>query len=62
MVLGDQIPKYVNYTFESKKRNPIIADLFFKMGYMKRRYSILSKITNSTNVLFKVNKEHVTLK
>lgn len=60
MVSGDPVPRYVNYAFESMRRNPNIADVFWRMGYMNRRGSGLSKITNSTNALFKDGKEHVS--
>lgn len=59
MVSGDPVPRYVNYAFESMRRNPNIADVFWRMGYMNRRGSGLSKITNSTNALFEDGKEHV---
>ncbi len=60
MVSGDPIPKHVNYAFESMRRNPYIADVFWKLGYMNRRGSGLSKITNATNKLFDDGKEHVS--
>lgn len=60
MVSGDPVPEHVDYTFESMRRNPIIADVFWKMRYMNRRGSGLAKITNATNNLFKDNKNHVT--
>lgn len=59
MVSGNPIPPYVDYPFESMRRNPIIADLFWKMGYMNRRGSGLAKITNATNKLFHDDKNHV---
>lgn len=60
MVSGDPIPKYVDYTFESMRRNPNIADLFWRMGYMNRRGSGLAKITNRTASLFGGRKDHVS--
>ena len=60
MVSGDPLPKYIDYNFESMRRNPNIADLFWKMGYMNRRGSGLAKITNRTANLFNGNKNHVT--
>lgn len=60
MVSGDPIPRYVDYTYESLRRNPSIADIFWRMGYMNRRGSGLAKITNSTKRLFEDDKEHVS--
>ena len=60
MPSGDSIPKTVDYPFESMRRNPFIADVFWRLGYMNRRGSGLAKITNSTNRLFKDSKEHVS--
>ena len=60
MVSGDPIPRVVNYPFESMRRNPYIADVFWRLGYMNRRGSGLAKITNSTSKLFNDNGEHVT--
>lgn len=60
MVSGNPIPKHVDYPFESMRRNPYIADLFWKMGYMNRRGSGLAKITERTRRLFKDNSEHVS--
>lgn len=60
MVSGDPIPRIVNYPFESMRRNPYIADVFWRLGYMNRRGSGLAKITSSTSKLFNDNKEHVT--
>ncbi len=59
MVSGDPVPKHVDYPFESMRRNPNIADVFWKMGYMNRRGSGLAKITDSTNALFKDGNNHV---
>lgn len=52
MVSGNPIPRVVNYPFESMRRNPYIADVFWRLGYMNRRGSGLAKITNSTSKLF----------
>lgn len=60
MVSGDPLPKYIDYNFESMRRNPLIADVFWRLGYMNRRGSGLAKITNRTNALFKDGKEHVS--
>lgn len=60
MASGDPIPKVVDYPFESMRRNPFIADVFYKLGYMNRRGSGLAKITNATSKLFNDKKEHVT--
>ncbi len=60
LVSGDPLPKYIDYNFESMRRNPTIADLFWKLGYMNRRGSGLLKITNRTAALFKGDKTHVT--
>jgi len=59
MVSGDPVPQHIDYTFESMRRNPIIADVFWKMRYMNRRGSGLAKITSATNKLFNDNKNHV---
>lgn len=48
------------YPFESMRRNPYIADVFWRLEYMNRRGSGLAKITNSTSKLFNDKKEHVT--
>lgn len=60
MVSGEPVPKYIDYNFESMRRNPYIADLFWRLGYMNRRGSGLAKITNRTNALFKDGKNHVS--
>lgn len=56
---GRKIPECVTTTLESTRRNPIIADLFWRMKYMNRRGSGLANITFKTNVLFNDGKNHV---
>ncbi len=60
LVSGNPLPKYIDYNFESMRRNPGIADLFWRLGYMNRRGSGLLKITNRTAALFGGDKTHVT--
>lgn len=62
MFSGKKIPEVVDYTMESTRRNPIIADVFNRMNLMNRRGSGLSNITNRTNALFKDDKNHVFYK
>lgn len=62
MFSGKKIPEVVDYTMESTRRNPIIADVFNRMNLMNRRGSGLSNITNRTNALFKDGKNHVFYK
>jgi len=56
---GKKIPAEVKGSVPSIRRNPIIADLFWKMGYMNRRGSGLAKITARTNDLFHDGRGHV---
>ena len=60
MASGDSIPRFVDYPFESMRRNPYIADVFWRLGYMNRRGSGLAKITAATSKLFKDNNNHVS--
>lgn len=60
MTSGDSIPRFVDYPFESMRRNPYIADVFWRLGYMNRRGSGLVKITAATSKLFKDNNNHVS--
>lgn len=62
MFSGKKIPEVVDYTMESTRRNPIIADVFNRMNLMNRRGSGLSNITNRTNALFNDNQNHVFYK
>ncbi len=59
---GGKVPLIVTSTLESKRRNPIIADVFWRMGFMNRRGSGLANITNKTNRLFNDNNNHVFFK
>lgn len=59
MFSGKNIPDVVDYVTESKRRNPVIADLFHRLGLMNRRGSGLANITNRTNNLFNDGKNHV---
>lgn len=59
MYSGKRIPNIVDGIVESKRRNPIIADLFHRMKLMNRRGSGLANITNKTNALFNDGKNHV---
>lgn len=49
---GQKIPEHVDVMMESTRRNPILADLFWRMKYMNRRGSGLANITAKTNALF----------
>lgn len=55
---GKRIPTEVSRTLPSIRRNPVIADLFWKMGFMNRRGSGLAKITARTNSLFSDGRNH----
>lgn len=59
MYSGKVIPSVVKSIMESKRRNPIIADLFHRMHLMNRRGSGLANITNRTNSLFNDGLNHV---
>ena len=59
MYSGKTIPCIVESVMESKRRNPVIADLFHRMHLMNRRGSGLANITNRTNALFNDGKNHV---
>lgn len=56
---GQKIPEIVTSTLRSTRRNPIIADLFWRMKYMNRRGSGLANITAKTNALFNDVGNHV---
>lgn len=56
---GQRIPQTVTSTLRSTRRNPIIADLFWRMKYMNRRGSGLANITAKTNMLFNDGSNHV---
>ncbi len=60
MYSGKMVPNVVESVMESKRRNPVIADLFHRMHLMNRRGSGLANITNRTNALFHDGKNHVT--
>lgn len=62
MYSGKTIPTVVQTIMESKRRNPVIADIFHRMHLMNRRGSGLANITNRTNKLFNDNKNHVFYK
>lgn len=59
MFSGERIPEVVDYPMESLRRNPVIADLFWRMGLMNRRGSGLENITLKTNELFHGVGSHV---
>lgn len=59
---GQKIPEYVDAVLESTRRNPILADLFWRMKYMNRRGSGLANITAKTNALFMDGENHVRFK
>ena len=59
---GSKIPLIVSSTLQSSRRNPIVADLFWRMGLMHRRGSGLANITNRTNELFGDKENHVFFK
>lgn len=59
---GQKIPEYVDVVLESTRRNPILADLFWRMKYMNRRGSGLANITAKTNSLFSDGENHVRYK
>ena len=56
---NQDIPKNVDFIVKSKRRNPILADVFSRMHYMDRRGSGLKKITDETGRLFNDEKYHV---
>lgn len=56
---NQNIPKNVDFIVKSKRRNPILADVFSRMHYMDRRGSGLKKITDETGRLFKDESYHV---
>ena len=62
MYSGKAIPNIVESVMESKRRNPVIADLFHRMKLMNRRGSGLANITNRTNALFNDGLNHVKYK
>ena len=59
MYSGDRIPEKVDFPMESLRRNPVIADLFWRMRLMNQRGSGLENITNKTNTLFGDSVNHV---
>ena len=59
MFSGEKVPEHVDYEMESMRRNPVIADLFWRMRLMNRRGSGLENITEKTNRLFHDGKNHV---
>ena len=59
---GSKVPLVVSSTLQSSRRNPIVADVFWRMGLMHRRGSGLANITNRTNELFGDNENHVFFK
>ena len=59
---GGKVPLIVTSTVVSQRRNPIIADVFWRMGLMNRRGSGLANITNKTNLLFNDENNHVFFK
>lgn len=59
MFSGARVPEKIDFTMESVRRNPVIADLFGRMNLMNRRGSGLSNITEKTNALFNDDKNHV---
>lgn len=59
MYSGKAVPHIVNDIVESKRRNPVIADLFHRLKLMNRRGSGLANITNRTNRLFGDGANHV---
>ncbi|MCY2903030.1 ATP-binding protein [Mycoplasmopsis arginini] len=56
---NQNIPKNVDFIVKSKRRNPILADVFSRMHYMDRRGSGLKKITDETRRLFNDEGYHV---
>ncbi len=59
MFSGKKVPNVVDHVTESKRRNPVIADLFHRLKLMNRRGSGLANITNRTNNLFDDGANHV---
>ena len=53
------VPEHVDYEMESMRRNPVIADLFWRMRLMNQRGFGLGNITEKTNRLFHDGKNHV---
>ncbi len=48
---GGAIQEYDIYSIRSMRRNPVIADLFYRMKYMERRGNGLRKIVSETEKL-----------
>lgn len=62
MLSGRKIPEKIDFQIESSRRNPILADIFNRLGLMNRRGSGLSNITRLTNALFDDGENHVRYK
>ena len=59
MISGEKLELNTHSSIPSERRNPFLADIFSRMGFMERRGSGLNKIIDKTNVLFKDEKVHV---
>ena len=59
MISGEKLELNTHSSIPSERRNPFLADIFSRMGFMERRGSGLNKIIDKTNALFKDEKSHV---
>ena len=59
MISGEKLELNTHSSIPSERRNPFLADIFSRMGFMERRGSGLNKIIDKTNALFKDEKVHV---
>ena len=59
MISGEKLELNTHSSIPSERRNPFLADIFSRMGFMERRGSGLNKIIDKTNALFKDEKAPV---
>ena len=59
MISGEKLELNTHSSIPSERRNPFLADIFSRMGFMERRGSGLNKIIDKTNELFEDEKVHV---
>ena len=59
MVDGTTIQEHDIFNIESRRRNPIIADLFNRLRFMERRGSGLTRIVEETKKLVGFSKEYM---
>ena len=56
---GTTIQEHDIFNIESRRRNPIIADLFNRLRFMERRGSGLTRIVEETKKLVGFSKEYM---